>query len=124
MVNQSCKDGDGKHVGFDYVCGNWSVSCFGRHFRINNKGIKLAVEKGEELKKVIFDTEKKTIEVVVENSISPKVPRVADLSDAPEFFDEIHNGLKEILLTKSNIDDKPFYDSVTPNEDRTVFEVK
>lgn len=124
MVNQSCKNGNGKHVGFDYVCGNWSVSCFGKHFRLNNKGLKLAVERGEELKKVIFDTEKKTIEVVVENSISPKVPRVADLSDAPEFFDEVRNGIEEILGCKSSVDDKPFYDNITPNEDRTVFEIK
>jgi hypothetical protein len=38
------------------------------------------------------------------------------LSETPVFFEEIRENLEEILLTGG-------YGSVTPNEERTVFEV-
>ncbi len=101
-----------------FQMGNWSASCWGKTFKLNNHGIKLVARSDEDLEKVIFDAEKKTVAVSVKNPTLPeKCPRIVDLSDAPEFFEELRNGLEKLLTIKGK------FKSVTPNADRTVFEV-
>lgn len=98
--------------------GAWSVNCCGKRFIINNNGIKLAAREDEDLEKIIFDVEKKTVSVKVKNpTLSDKIPRTVDLSDATEFFEELRKNLEDILTKKGE------FKSVTPNTDRTVFEV-
>ena len=101
-----------------FQMGNWSVTCSGNKIQLNNHGIKLVAKGDEGLEKVIFDVEKKTVAVSVKNPTLPeKCPRKVDLSDAPEFFEELHNDLEKLLTIKGE------FKSVTPNADRTVFEV-
>lgn len=107
-----------RHDTYSYLHGcYWSVICDAKKFQMNNSGIKLVARGDEGLCRVVFDVDKKKIEVIVANpTLPPKVPRVVDLSDTPVFFEEIRENLEEILLTGG-------YGSVTPNEERTVFEV-
>lgn len=77
---------------------------------------RLCAKAKEKIKKLIFDMEKKTISVTVANAIfPPSVPRIVNLCDEPRFFEDIHDNIEEILNTAG-------FKSVTPNEDRTVFE--
>lgn len=102
-----------------YKVGDWTVSCSGRRFKINNNGIKLFVREDEELEKILFDVDKKTVSVKVKNpTLSEKVPRVLDLSNDIEFFEALRKDLEMILTTKWGK-----FTSVIPNEDRTNFEV-
>ena len=97
---------------------DWGVACWGKTFKVNNNGIKLAAREDEELERIIFDIEKKTVSVIVKNpTLSEKAPRVLDLSDATDFFDELRKNIENILMVKGT------FKSVTPNEDRTIFEV-
>jgi len=101
-----------------FQMGNWSVTCGGKRFKLNNHGIKLISREDEDLEKIIFDVENKTVSVVVNNPTLPeRIPRTVDLSDAPEFFEELRKDIEKILTTKGT------FKSVTPNDDRTVFEV-
>ena len=98
--------------------GNWTASCYGKTFKFNNDGIKLWARNDEGLEKVIFDTEKKTVSVKVKTPTLPvKVPRTVDLSDYPEFFEEVRNNLEKILTEKGD------FEKAIPNSDRTVFEI-
>ena len=107
-----------QNVSFSYTLGDWSVECYYKRFKFNNKGIKLVAKGDEGLKKVIFNTERKTVAVVVTTPTLPvNVPRIADLSDSPKFFEEVRNNIETILTTGT-------YNKVTPNEDRTVFVVE
>lgn len=100
------------------MVGEWSVSCGNRRFKCNNGGIKLVAREDEELVKVCFDIKRKVISVIVNKpTLSEKAPRVLDLSNATEFFEEVRANIEEILMIGA-------YESVTPNEDRTVFEVR
>lgn len=100
------------------IIGDWSASCYGRTFKVNNNEIKLWARQDEGLEKIIFDVEKKTISVKVKTpKLSEKAPRMVDLSDAIEFFDEVRKNIEKILIEKGD------FKSVTPNADRTVFEV-
>ena len=122
MENYSPKSEDGNRYGYDFHLGNWSLHCSGKKFRLNNNGIKLYVKEDEGLNKVVFDPEKKTVEVVVSTPTAVEcTPRIADLSDSPEFFNELHEHIEEVLLAKDYFGNE--YKSVTPNKDRTVFEV-
>ena len=95
----------------------WYVHC-SRRFRLNHHHhIQLMAMEDEGLNKVIFDTERKTVEVTVSSPTAVKWPRVADISDNPEFFEDLRANIETILITGG-------YTSVTPNEDRTVFEVR
>ena len=117
MENQAIKGTE--DFCFDAVLGDWSVTCFDKIFTINNNGIKLYAHREEELSKIIFDTDKKTIRLVINNPrlAASKMPRFIDLSDAPSFFNELHENIETILLTGR-------YSKVTPNEDRTIFDVE
>ena len=98
---------------------NWYVHCFNKSFVICNNGMKLAVRGDENLEKVIFDNEKKIISVVVKNpTLSEKIPKTLDLSDATEFFEELRKNIETILTTKWAT-----FTLVIPNDDRTVFKV-
>ena len=102
-----------------FIFGEWVASCNGKRFILNNNGMKLAVREDEELEKIIFDVEKKTVSVRVKKPTLPtKVPRTADLSRDMEFFDELRKNIETILTTKDGE-----FKSVIPNEDRTEFEV-
>ena len=106
----------GIHSGFHMD--GWTVSCIGRRFIINNNGMKLAVRGDEELEKIIFDVENKTVSVrVKEPKLSAKAPRTADLSGATELFEELRKDIEKLLTEKGD------FKSVTPNADRTVFEI-
>ena len=101
------------------IVGDWSASCNGKTFKVNNNGIKLAAREDEGLEKIIFDTNNKTVSVIVKNpTLSEKTPRVLDLSDAKDFFEKLRKKIEIILTTKTGK-----YISVTPNADRTVFDV-
>ena len=101
------------------IIGDWSATCWGKRFKVNNCGIKLIARDDEDLEKIIFDVEKKTVSVSVKNPTLPtKAPRIVDLSDATEFFEELRKNIETILTTKDGE-----FKSVTPNADRTVFEV-
>lgn len=41
---------------------------------------------------------------------------MADLSDDIQFFEELRENIEDIILTGG-------YDTITPNEDRTIFEI-
>ena len=98
--------------------GDWSANCWGKRFKVNNNGIKLIAKEDEDLEKIIFDVENKTVSVKVKNPTLPaKVPRTVDLSDAAEFFEELRKNIEMILMTNGT------FTTVTPNADRTVFEV-
>ena len=98
--------------------GDWSANCWGKRFKVNNHGIKLIAREDEDLEKIVFDVEKKTVSVSVKNpTLSEKVPRVVNLSEATEFFEELRKNIEMILKIKGT------FESVTPNDDRTVFEV-
>ena len=100
------------------IVGDWGANCWGKRFKVNNKGIKLIAKEDEDLEKIIFDVENKTVSVKVKNPTLPaKVPRTVDLSDATEFFEELRKNIETILTIKGT------FTAVTPNEDRTVFEV-
>ena len=100
--------------------GDFTATCSRKSFIINNHGMKLVARDDENLKKIIFDTEKKTVSVVVTTPTLPNnAPRIVDLSENAEFFDELRNNIEKILINKTWSD----FTSVIPNEDRTVFEV-
>ena len=102
-----------------FQMGDWGVTCYRKTFRVNNHGIKLAAIEDEDLEKIIFDVEKKTVSVKVKNPTLPaKVPRIVDLSDTIEFFEELRKDIENVLTTKNGK-----FTSVTPNDDRTVFEI-
>ena len=95
----------------------WGVSCYRRIFVLNHhQGIRLCAKEDETLSKVIFDTEKKKIEVVV---MTPSIegPRIVDVSDNISFFEDLRANIEDVLLTGG-------YSSVKPNEERTLFEVE
>lgn len=97
---------------------NWTISSSIKTFKINNHGIKLIARNDEELQQVIFDTEKKTVTVVVKNNLIPNnPPRTLDLSNDINFFEDLRNNLEEILTIESA------FNSVTPNDDRTIFQI-
>lgn len=101
------------------IVGDWSACCLGKTFKVNHSGIKLAAREDEDLEKIIFDVEKKTVSVKVKNpTLSTKAPRTLDLSDAADFFEELRKNIETILTTK---DGK--FKSVIPNDDRTIFEI-
>ena len=98
--------------------GDWSASCWGKRFKINNHGIKLIAKEDEDLERIIFDVEKKTVSVSIKNPTLPeKAPRIVDLSEATEFFEELRKEIEKLLTIKGT------FRSVTPNDDRTVFEI-
>ena len=100
------------------MVGNWSASCWGKRFKVNNNGIKLVAKEDEDLEKIIFDTDKKTVSVKVKTpTLSDKAPRTVDLSDATEFFEEVRKNIENILTEKGD------FEKVTTNADRTVFEI-
>jgi len=102
---------------FPLRVGNWKAACWGGLFKINNHGIKLAATANECFEKIIFDTEKKTVSVMVNNPLlPPRTPRTVDLSESPEFFDALRENIETIMTTGDGT-----YKTVTPNEDRTVF---
>ena len=102
------------HDGFHF--GNWTVSCNGKTFIVNNNGMKLCARDDEDLEKIIFDADKKTVSLKVKSqTLSDKAPRIVDLNDATEFFDELRKDIEKILTEKGE------FKSVTPNKDRTVF---
>ena len=79
----------------------------------------MAAREDENLERIVFDVEKKTVSVKVKNPTLPaKVPRIVDLSDSVEFFEELRKNIEKILIEKGE------YKLVTPNADRTVFEVQ
>lgn len=97
----------------------WTVKCLGKTFIVNNCGMKLVAREDEDLEKIIFDIEKKTVSVKVKNPIlSEKAPRVLDLNSNIDFFEALRSNIEAIL---TSIDSK--FTVVTPNEDRTVFKV-
>ncbi|MBP5518087.1 MAG: hypothetical protein J6X91_05465 [Bacteroidales bacterium] len=100
------------------IVGEWSATSYNRTFKVNNKGIKLAAREDENLEWVLFDLNKKTVSVKVKNPTLPlNVPRVLDLSEAAEFFEELRKNIEMLLMTRGT------FVSVTPNADRTVFEI-
>ena len=103
--------------------GDWSASCYGYMFKMNNNGIKFLFLLYEEVEKVVFDTDKKTVTVTVNNSmLKNNAPRTVDLSDAPEFFEEVRKNFINILTDKKF--DKGFHaESVTANENMTEFKI-
>ena len=101
---------------FPLRVGNWKASCWGGVFKLNNHGIKLVAGASEGFEQIIFDPEKKTVSVVVNNPKLPYLPRTVDLSESPEFFDALRENIETIMTTGDGT-----YKTVTPNEDRTVF---
>ena len=100
------------------IVGDWSATSHDKTFIVNNKGMKLAARYDEDLEQIIFDKEKKTVSVKVKNpTLSDKAPRTVDLSDATDFFEELRKDLETVLAVKGT------FKSVTPNADRTVFDV-
>lgn len=101
------------------IIGDWSATCWGKRFKVNNMGIKLIAREDEDLERIMFDVEKKTVSVTVKNpKLAENAPRFVDLSDASEFFEELRKNIEMILTTKDGE-----FKSVIPNIDRTVFEV-
>ena len=102
------------------IVGDWAADCHNKRFKVNNNGIKLCAKEDENLEQVIFDTEKKTVSVKVKTpTLSDKAPRTLDLSNDVEFFEALRKNIEKLLTQKNGK-----YTSVTPNEDRTIFEVK
>lgn len=84
-------------------------------------GPKLLAGNDEGLEKVIFDTNKKTVSVEVSSPRDDSFAndkRTADLNGDEDFFEYLQNNLDKWMMKKGE------FTSVTPNEDRTVFEVK
>lgn len=99
--------------------GDWTASCAGKTFKLNNHGIKLVARDDEGLEKIIFDTKNKTVSVIVKNpTLSTKAPRIVDLSDSIEFFEELRKNIEIILTSRGGA-----YTTVISNADRTVFDV-
>lgn len=123
-INRESLDALGKRLEenskkFEIRVENWVADCRHKRIIIHQKGHKFAAcnRDDEDLEKVIFDMEHKTISLVVKNwTLAADAPRVADLSNAVEFFNAIHEKIEPWLAYG--------FSSVTPNEDRTVFEVK
>ena len=99
------------------IIGDWSATCCNKTFKVKNNGLKLVARGSEDLEKIYFDLEKKTVSIKVKGPVLDDAPRKVDLSDAPEFFEELRKNV-EILLTV-----KGTYESVTPNAERTAFDV-
>lgn len=102
------------------VC-EWSASCWCKTFYVFNvnDGVRLFAREDEGLEKIVFDPEKKKLTVSVRNPIvSAEVQRDIDLSDAPEFFEELRKNLEAVMTSNGGT-----YKSVTTNAARTVFEV-
>lgn len=57
-----------KNNGYSYSNGKWSVSADRNSFKLNNKGIKLAAKREEQLSEICFDVENKTVSLKVENT--------------------------------------------------------
>ena len=94
----------------------WWAGCGGRNFII--KYGFLAARGDEGLEKIIFDVEKKAVSVKVKNPRLTEPPkRIVYLSDVPELFERLRKNIEVVLTEKGT------YESVTPNADRTVFEV-
>lgn len=86
------------------IVGDWSASCHGKTFQVNNNGIKMAARDDEGLEKIIFNTEKKTVSVKVRKPTLPtKVPRTVDLSNATEFFEELRKDIENAFNNKRHI---------------------
>ena len=115
MENQAYKTF--RESSFEYKSNGWTVNSNRKSFILNNHGMKLAAKYDEKLKRVIFDTDKKTITAEVATPLlADNAPRTADLSSVPELFEDIRSNIEEILITGT-------YEKVVPNEDRTIFEV-
>ena len=102
-----------------FEMGDWRVACAGKEFEVfRNQVRKLISGEDENLEKIVFDVEKKTVSVKVKNSRLPEdTPRIVDLSEAPEFFEELRKDIESVLTETGN------FGPVTPNADRTVFEI-
>jgi hypothetical protein len=102
-----------------FEMGDWRVACAGKEFEVYKDRVrKLIAGEDENLEKILFDKEKKTISVKVKNPILPEeTPRIVDLSEAPKFFEELRKDIELILTEKGE------FGPVTPNADRTIFEV-
>ena len=104
------------HDGFRI--GDWLVECRGKTFIVHNRGWKLVAREDEDLEKIIFDMEKKTVSVKVKNpKLLEKAPRTLDLSEDQEFFEELRKDIEKLLTEIGT------YNSITANADRTVFEI-
>ena len=121
----------GETVTFSHHYKGWTVHSHDKTIWIDNwekrnPKNRLIVWGGEILEKLIFDPEKKTIEAVVSRVEKENTPRKVDLSEVPELFNEIRDGIEEVITFKPEDSHTTplYYESVTPNEDRTVFEVK
>lgn len=121
----------GEVIIFSHHYNGWTVHSHNKTIWIDNwekrnPKNRLIVWGGEILEKLIFDPEKKTIEAVVSRVEKENTPRKVDLSEVPELFDEIRDGIEEVITFKPEDSHTAplYYESVTPNEDRTVFEVK
>ena len=91
------KEKEESRIEFDdgFQIGDWGVSCMGKTLKVDNDGIKLAAREDEDLEKVIFNVEKKTVSVIVKNpTLSEKALRIVDLSDAVEFLKNYVKTLK------------------------------
>mgnify|MGYP003538070411 CR=1 FL=1 len=56
--------------------------------------------------------------IVPKNNLIPNNPaRTLDLNNDIDFFEDLRNNLEEVLTIKSA------FNSVTPNDDRTIFQV-
>lgn len=99
--------------------GNWSAKSYNRTFKVNNNGIKLWAKRDEELEQIIFDVNKKTVEVKVKNPTLPKnAPRKLDLSNDVRFFEELRKSIEFLLIIQGGFED------VTSNDDRTIFTIQ
>ena len=113
------KEGFIRETRYGFIVEKWSVICDGKNFVICNNGMKLAARNDEDLEKLIFDVEKKTVSAVVKNpTLHENAPRTADLSEAVEFFEKLRDDIEIVMTTKMG-----GFSSVIPNEDRTVFTV-
>lgn len=124
----------GIETGNGFSFGEWQVWCPRKRLTIINRGISLAtqiknkknrikilVTSEEGLEKVIFDTDKKTVSVKLSNPRDDSIlnsKRTADLNGDEDFFEYLHQNLDKWMMKKGD------FSLVTPNEDRTVFEVK
>ena len=103
-------------VQYGFRMGDWRVRCREKSFIVNNHGMKLVARCDENLLKIIFDIEKKTVSVIVKNpTLSEKAPRTIDLSEDQDFFEELRNDIETLLTAKGT------FTSVIPMADRTVF---
>lgn len=98
--------------------GDWKVRCAGKGLTVHHNSLELLAWFDEDLEKITFDTEKKTVSISVKKPKTLGVPRTLDLSDDIKFFEELRKNIEKILITNEK-----GFTSVTPNADRTVFEV-